>query len=470
VQVTFQFDRYDGKATAEVSLGRTRVLAVVTAQVTAPYPERPTDGFLSFNVNVTALAGPAYEGGRQTPQTAELGRMLERQIRDARAIDTEALCIAPGEKVWALRVDVHVLADCGNILDASALATIGALLHFRRPDVSTVGGVTVVHPSHERAPLPLSIHHIPVCITYALFENPKASLEALAVGPGGSGSGGAGGAAGADGAAGTSVETRGKPKGPSRSTEEAAAPANGGVGSWPDDAIVVGPQAIVLDPSEREEEVCDGRLSFVINAHKELCGIHKLGGAALPPAALMHCARAAGLRAVSLVETLKVALADGEKEAAEKQKARHAAAAGFGVAGALDVDASAPAVPVEVAASARGGAASRFVVDTEADSDNDGAVDGGADGADDIAAALAAVDAAVAERPKRAADADGDAAMGGRAGGKGASSSAAKSLAGAVGDAAASARKKAPKRAAASGGDDDDGAAAVTELDYLGEA
>lgn len=52
--------------------------------------------------------------------------------------DTEALCVVAGEKVWQLRVDVHILDHGGNLIDAAALAAIAALQHFRRPGVCPV--------------------------------------------------------------------------------------------------------------------------------------------------------------------------------------------------------------------------------------------------------------------------------------------------------------------------------------------
>ncbi len=75
----------------------------------------------------------------------ELGRVVERGLRESRAIDTEALCIVAGVKVWSVRVDIHVLDHGGNLTDAASLATVAALLHFRRPDVTVVGDqVTIV--------------------------------------------------------------------------------------------------------------------------------------------------------------------------------------------------------------------------------------------------------------------------------------------------------------------------------------
>jgi len=39
---------------------------------------------------------------------------------------------------------VHVLADAGNILDCSCLASIVAFKHFRKPEVEVIGDEVIV--------------------------------------------------------------------------------------------------------------------------------------------------------------------------------------------------------------------------------------------------------------------------------------------------------------------------------------
>ena len=74
-----------------------------------------------------------------------------------------------------MRVDVHVLDNCGNIADAAALSALGALLAFRRPDVTVGPGETgdvqavTVHSPDVREPVPLSLHHLPLAVTFAFF-------------------------------------------------------------------------------------------------------------------------------------------------------------------------------------------------------------------------------------------------------------------------------------------------------------
>jgi exosome complex RNA-binding protein Rrp42 (RNase PH superfamily) len=76
-------------------------------------------------------------------------------------------------QVWAVRVDVHVLDHGGNLVDACSLSALASLMAFRRPDVSVnqAGGQeVVVHDPAVREPVPFTIQHLPLSVTFALFE------------------------------------------------------------------------------------------------------------------------------------------------------------------------------------------------------------------------------------------------------------------------------------------------------------
>ncbi|KAJ2383599.1 3'-5'-exoribonuclease, partial [Coemansia sp. RSA 2603] len=113
---------------AEVHLGQTRVLARVTCEVVRPSADRPTEGTVQFTSELGTLAAPHLD--RSVGQEVTLARMLERVLRQSRAVDTEALCIVAGEQVWAVRVDLHFLDHAGNLVDAACLAAVAALRHF----------------------------------------------------------------------------------------------------------------------------------------------------------------------------------------------------------------------------------------------------------------------------------------------------------------------------------------------------
>ncbi|NXD78600.1 EXOS9 protein, partial [Halcyon senegalensis] len=73
-------------------------------------------------------------------------------------------------QVWQIRLDLHLLNHDGNIIDAASIAGIVALCHFRRPDVSVQGEEVTVYTPEERDPVPLSIHHMPICVSFAFFQ------------------------------------------------------------------------------------------------------------------------------------------------------------------------------------------------------------------------------------------------------------------------------------------------------------
>ncbi|XP_037753064.1 exosome complex component RRP45 isoform X2 [Chelonia mydas] len=153
-----------------VELGRTRVLGQVSCELVSPKLNRATEGILFFNLELSPMAAPAFEPGRQSDLLVKLNRLLERCLRNSKCIDTESLCVVAGVKVWQIRVDLHLLNHDGNIIDAASIAAIVALCHFRRPDVSVQGEEVTLYTPEERDPVPLSIHHMPICVSFAFFQ------------------------------------------------------------------------------------------------------------------------------------------------------------------------------------------------------------------------------------------------------------------------------------------------------------
>ncbi|WVQ86113.1 hypothetical protein IAT38_008281 [Cryptococcus sp. DSM 104549] len=155
----------------ECRMGKTSVLAQVSATIVKPREDRPYEGFLLINSEIGPMASSVYESGRPGDDEVMISRLLEKSIRRTEAVDREALCILAGEKVWQLRLSLHFLSDSGNLLDCAALAGLAALRHFRKPEVEVIGDEVIIHSPDERAPVPLAIHHTPLCLTFAYYEN-----------------------------------------------------------------------------------------------------------------------------------------------------------------------------------------------------------------------------------------------------------------------------------------------------------
>ncbi|KAK4459145.1 ribosomal protein S5 domain 2-type protein [Cladorrhinum samala] len=159
----------DQYGVADVTLGKTRVLAKASAEVTVPYTDRPLDGIFTIATELSPMTSPAFELNRPTETEVLLSRLLEKTVRRSNALDTESLCLIAGQKCWSVRVDVHVLSHDGNLIDAACFAVVAALRHFRKPDTSMEGGVLTVYTPAEREPVPLSWLHSPFCITWSFF-------------------------------------------------------------------------------------------------------------------------------------------------------------------------------------------------------------------------------------------------------------------------------------------------------------
>ncbi|TEB22926.1 ribosomal protein S5 domain 2-like protein [Coprinellus micaceus] len=157
----------------DCSMGKTRVIAYVEGKMVKPTPERPYEGVITINSELSPMASSEYEPGRPSEEEVTITRMLDKVIKRSDAVDKESLCILAGQRVWHIRLTLHFLADAGNMLDCACLAGIVALRHFRRPEVEVIGDDEVIHSPLERAPMPLAIHHSPFCFTFAFFADPE---------------------------------------------------------------------------------------------------------------------------------------------------------------------------------------------------------------------------------------------------------------------------------------------------------
>ncbi|KAM0271657.1 hypothetical protein ACHAQH_008992 [Verticillium albo-atrum] len=171
------FDQYrnidisfgDEYGVVDVSLGKTRVIVRISAEVTVPHADRPLDGIFQLATELSPMASPHFEPGKPTDTEILLSRLLEKTIRRSGALDIESLCLVAGAKVWSVRADVHVLSHDGNIVDAACLAAVAALRHFRKPDAQVDGEELTVFTAAEREPVPLGWLHSPFCVTFGFF-------------------------------------------------------------------------------------------------------------------------------------------------------------------------------------------------------------------------------------------------------------------------------------------------------------
>ena len=150
------------EGSARILLGKTEVLVGIKVETGTPFPDTPNEGVLTVNVELVPLASPNFEPGPPDENSIELARIVDRGIRESKAIDNEKLCIAPGKKVFVVFVDVYVLNHDGNLIDASALAAVSALLNTKMPNYEIKDGEVKIKQGYT--PLPLRSHPITVTI------------------------------------------------------------------------------------------------------------------------------------------------------------------------------------------------------------------------------------------------------------------------------------------------------------------
>jgi exosome complex component RRP42 len=102
------------------------------------------------------MASPDFEKGPPSQKSIELARVVDRGIRETETIDFDKLCIEPGEKVWMVFIDSHILDYDGNLIDACSLGAMAALMTAKVPNMKK--GLNIPD-------VPLPINHWPITCT-----------------------------------------------------------------------------------------------------------------------------------------------------------------------------------------------------------------------------------------------------------------------------------------------------------------
>lgn len=132
IEITKDYVKEKADGSAYVQLGKTKVLVGVSLDAGEPYPDSPESGVLSIGAELRPIASQDFELGPPREEAIEVARVVDRGIRESGMIDLDKLLIEE-DKVWVVFVDLHVLDHGGNLIDASTLASVAALLNTRLP-------------------------------------------------------------------------------------------------------------------------------------------------------------------------------------------------------------------------------------------------------------------------------------------------------------------------------------------------
>src|SRR3990167_81987 len=148
------------EGSARVKIGETEVIVGIKMNVGEPYPDTPNEGTIIVGAELIPLSNPEFELGPPGIQAIELARVVDRGIRESKALDFRKLCITPKEKIWMVIIDICPINDAGNLFDASSLAAIAALKNTKYP---TFDGEKIDYK--EKTSKKLDLEKTPIAVT-----------------------------------------------------------------------------------------------------------------------------------------------------------------------------------------------------------------------------------------------------------------------------------------------------------------
>ncbi len=133
IEINYDVSKH-AEGSARVRLGDTEVFVGVKLEIGEPFPDKPDEGTIIVNAEMLPLSSSEFESGPPNVDSIELARVVDRAIRESKAIDLKKLCIEEGKKIWMVLIDIYTINDDGNLQDASALAALAALKQAKIPE------------------------------------------------------------------------------------------------------------------------------------------------------------------------------------------------------------------------------------------------------------------------------------------------------------------------------------------------
>lgn len=152
VTVEYGVSAKSAEGSARVTIGDTVVVAGVKMELAAPYPDTPDQGSIMVNAELLPLSSPEYESGPPGISAIELSRVVDRGIRESKALDFKKLCVRQGEKMWIVLIDIYPMNAAGNLFDAAALAAVAAMKDAKFPKIGENDTIDYKQPTDEHLP------------------------------------------------------------------------------------------------------------------------------------------------------------------------------------------------------------------------------------------------------------------------------------------------------------------------------
>ncbi|MDO8467469.1 MAG: exosome complex protein Rrp42 [Nanoarchaeota archaeon] len=152
----------NAEGSARVKIGKTEVIAGIKLVPGEPYPDSLDKGNLMVTLEMLPMSSPRIELGPPKIDSIEMGRVIDRCIRESKFIELEKLCIIEGEKVWTVFIDIYTINDDGNMFDAAGIAAIAAIKNAKMPKLDEEN--KIVYGESTGKPMPTT-KDVPISLT-----------------------------------------------------------------------------------------------------------------------------------------------------------------------------------------------------------------------------------------------------------------------------------------------------------------
>jgi exosome complex component RRP45 len=168
------FKKLDENGQVEVRLGETLIISQIFAKLVKPNSDRGNEGIVVFSIDMNHQKPNAeYTSANEdlNEMRNKLNNLLEKGLRESRALDTLSLAIVPGVLVWKIIVDINIINNDGNLYDACMLATLASWQIFKLPFLKKNGNkIPLPNANKPIQEINLSTLHVPLSVTFGLFD------------------------------------------------------------------------------------------------------------------------------------------------------------------------------------------------------------------------------------------------------------------------------------------------------------
>lgn len=157
---------HNADGSCRIKLGKTDVMVGIKCTIGEPYPDSPNEGSISVNAEFMPIACDEFETGPPSEESIETSRVVDRGIRESKALDFGKLLIKEGEKTWILWADIYPVNFDGNLFDSSAIAVLKAFEETKLPKLDAK--LKIIPYEFDKK---IVLNNYPILCTFAKIDN-----------------------------------------------------------------------------------------------------------------------------------------------------------------------------------------------------------------------------------------------------------------------------------------------------------